>query len=156
MCEYHAHEYTIAQSFFLLLSVATESAQRTFFGTLINVIKVGSHTRPTNVPPKMVGTDRAGRASGTLEYRGSGHRTAPLCSLRFLSDPFRLPTSSEEIGTTLLPCASLRSPPEPLLTNHNKAVVPTLASTVGIMYTVLCTHDGFDIPCGQVCIALHS
>ena len=96
--------------------------RRTFFGTL----------SPRSIPqlpdqrPDSNSWDvRTGRSRGTLEHRASAHRTALPCSLHFLADSFRLPTSSGEIGTSLLPCAPLRSPPEPLFTSHTRGIVPT-------------------------------
>ena len=100
------------------------------------VTEIGSHKRPTNVPPKMVGTGRAGYLSGTFERDVRTGRSsiveadirpphlAPFVSSPILSGTY--PTSSGEIGMSLLPCAPLRSPPEPLFANHNKGAVPII------------------------------
>ena len=103
--------------------------RRTFFGTL-SPRSALTTARPTYRLKRLGQVERdvrAGRSRGTLEHHESSYRTAPPRSRRFLSDPFRLPTSSGEIGTSLLRnlCASLRSPPDPLFTNHNKGVEPT-------------------------------
>ena len=123
------HQHTIAQSvFFLLFSVATGSVRRTFFGTLPprSAFTTARSTSRLKWLGRVEKDVRAGRSSGTLEHRGSGHRPPHLAHFVFLSDPFRLPTSSGEIGTSLLPCASPRSPSESLFMNHNKGVVPTM------------------------------
>ena len=57
-----------------------------------------------------------------------------LAHFDFLSDSFRLPTSSGEIRTSLLPCASPRSPPNLCLrTTTKKGVVPTIIMIIIIV-----------------------
>ena len=119
---------SIHQSVFLLLSVATGSVGRTFFGTWLPLPAL-TPARPMS-RACWIRFRRYGRVERSVREswkRPSGRPT--LLTLFFFSDPFWLPTSSGEIGTSLLSCASRRSPPELLFTNHIKGVVPTLAST---------------------------
>ena len=52
------HQYNLAQSdFFAVYQLPPEVFVES---SSVRVTEVGSHTRPTNVPPKMVGTGRAG------------------------------------------------------------------------------------------------
>ena len=107
---------------FLLLSIATGNVRRTFFGTLLPLATLA----PAGATSRLKWLGRVERDVRALWKRSSDRPT-----LLFFFPSFRLLTSSGEIGTSLLPCASLRSPPETLFTNCNKGVVPTLASTVG-------------------------
>ena len=119
--------YTIAQSVFFAVISCHRKCLESPVRYVVTV--AGSYTlRPTS---RIKWLGRVERDAGASSERPSA--VSPLhTSFPLLLYPFRLPTSSGEIETSLLPYASRRSPPEPLFTNHQ--------SGGNILGTCICTY----------------